>query len=456
MKRILLVDDEVKLLKILRSSLEKKGYSVHAVSTGREARQYIAEHPVSIVFLDMMLTDTTGLELLRELHPSHPLKLFVVMTAYGNIENAVTAMKAGAFDYITKPAKLEEMILVIEKGLEWLGIKEENVQLKEKLMAVDGFSELVGNSLPMQRIFQLIERVADTNATLLLEGESGTGKSMIAKMIHQLSERSHAPFIAVNCAAIPEQLLESELFGYEKGAFTGAVAARLGKFEAANGGTIFLDEIGEISAPLQAKLLQVTQEKSFMRLGSSILKQVDVRIISATNRDLKKMVEKGTFREDLYYRLNIVDIYIPAVRERKEDIPLLIERFMERHRQKNKIDYRLSKELLHRLMEYAWPGNVREVENAVERAIVLCRDNHLSIEDFPREVRGMKPDSESLRSLIVANSVANLPDQLDEMERKLILEALKECNGQAAAAARKLGISRQSFLYKLNKFGVNI
>lgn len=456
MKRILLVDDEVKLLKILRSSLEKKGYSVHTVSTGHEARQYITEHPVHIVFLDMMLQDTTGLELLRELQPLHPYKLFVVMTAFGNIESAVTAMKAGAFDYITKPAKLEEMVLVIERGLEWLGIKEENAQLKKMLTAAGGVRELVGNSLPMQRIFQLIERVADTNTTLLLEGESGTGKSMIAKLIHQLSDRSEGPFIAVNCAAIPEQLLESELFGYEKGAFTGAVTSRLGKFEAANGGTIFLDEVGDISASLQAKLLQVTQEKTFMRLGSNVHKQVDVRIISATNRGLKKMVEQGTFREDLYYRLNIVDIHIPAVRERKEDVPLLIEHFMERHRQKNKRNYQLSKDLLQQLTEYAWPGNVREIENAIERAVVLCRNNQLSIEDFPREVRAALQENHAGQGANPAGAATNLPDRLDEIERKLIQQAMRECDGQAATAARKLGISRQSLLYKLNKYNVKV
>jgi len=456
MKRILLVDDEIQLLQILKSSLQKKGYTVLTASSGEEARTRIHHEQVDIVVLDMMLLDTTGLDLLQEFVPLYPNKVFIVMTAYGNIESAVAAMKAGAFDYITKPAKLEEIVLVIERAYEWLMMKAENDTLKEKLKQLSSIKPFVSASATMNRIFQLIERVADTNATVLLHGESGTGKSMFARLIHDLSGRSKAPFITVNCAAIPEQLLESELFGYEKGAFTGAVTARQGKFEAADKGTIFLDEIGEISPALQAKLLQVTQEKTFMRLGSNQLRRVDVRIISATNRNLKEMVQSGKFREDLYYRLNIVDIHVPPLRERKEDIPVLVEFFLERHREKTGKKFTISKELMELLKEYPWPGNVREVENAIERAVVLCREERISLEDFPQEIREFRRK--------IAHDPAALPDdgepfslheRIHEFEANMIQKVLQECHGNAAAAARRLGLSRQNLLYKMNKYQIN-
>src|SRR5690606_29135925 len=332
MNSLLFVDDETRLLRILASYFTKKGYTVHTASTGEEARSKLVNTDADVIFLDLKLPDTTGIELLQEFVPLYPNKLFVIMTAYSDVESAVTAMKAGAFDYVSKPAKMDEMEIIINKACEWLKMKLENRALKEKINQMIKDQEVIGISPAMKRIFQMIERAAETDATVLLEGESGTGKSKIARMIHQLSDRKNHPFVSVNCAAIPEQLLESELFGYEKGAFTGAHTNRKGKFEAARNGTIFLDEIGEISLPLQAKLLQVVQEKAFMPLGSNRMVHVDVRIIAASNRDLKKMVEEGLFREDLYYRLNIIDIYIPPLRERKEDIPLLIERFLERHR----------------------------------------------------------------------------------------------------------------------------
>lgn len=459
MKTILLIDDEEKLLRILQSSLEKKGFKVNVSATGHGARQKISEHPADVVFLDMMLPDMTGLDLLHEFVPLYPNKVFIMMTAYGNVESAVIAMKAGALDYITKPAKLEEILIVAERAFEWIGMKQENLQLKEKLELNDSKANVLGISSAMQNILQLIERVSNTSATVLLEGESGTGKSMLARKIHQMSDRKQAPFISVNCAAIPDQLLESELFGYEKGAFTGASTSRIGKFEAAESGTIFLDEIGEISSSLQAKLLQVTQEKSFMKLGSNAQKHVDVRIIAATNRDLSQLVKKGDFREDLYYRLNIVDIRIPSLRERIEDIPLLIEQFLESYRKLNQREYLISKELVQLLIEYPWPGNVRELENAIERAVVLCRDERLSIEDFPREIRENRlkdiyiVESEIPDPLKSLTDNQPLPDRIDKFEKQIIIEMLEESEGPAAAA-RKLGITRQSLLYKMNKYGI--
>jgi transcriptional regulator with PAS, ATPase and Fis domain len=309
---------------------------------------------------------------------------------------------------------------------------------------------MVAHSNAMKNILRLVERISSTDANITIQGESGTGKTKIAKMIHSLSERRNAPFIPVNCAAIPEQLLESELFGHEKGSFTGAVSSRKGKFEAADGGTIFLDEIGETTLAFQAKLLQVTQEKIFMRVGGDQIRRVDLRIICATNRDLKKMVEDGEFREDLYYRLNIVDIYIPSLRERREDIPLFIEKFLEKYRNKHERNYKVNQELLNQLMNYHWPGNVRELENAIERAVVLCQGVALTIEDFPREIRELKSHNSLYLSDIESNS--SLPDMMEELEKKYILKALDEALGQPSKAAKKLGISRQSLLYKMNKF----
>jgi DNA-binding NtrC family response regulator len=451
MKNILLVDDETKILKILQSSLSKQGYTVNTAANGQEARRKMEETEANVIFLDLKLPDTTGLELLQEFVLIYPNKVFIMMTAYGNIENAVSAMKAGAYDYIVKPVKLSELMLTIEKAFEWLKMKEENTRLKEKLKQVEHNYKLLGNSISMKRVLQLMERVSGTNASILIQGESGTGKSLVANTIHSLSERKDFPFIPVNCASLPEQLLESELFGHERGAFTGASSSRKGKFEAANGGTIFLDEIGEISPAFQAKLLQVTQDKVFMRVGSDQFKKVDVRIIVATNRDLKKLVEEGTFREDLYYRLNIVDMYIPPLRQRKEDIPLLVEKFLEKHRNKNKRDFQTSRELMNILIDYEWPGNVRELENAIERAVVLCHDDQLSIEDFPREIREARQEFQNKN--VEGNGFNKpLPTMMEEVEKKYILKALDESLGQSAEAARKLGISRQSLLYKMNKF----
>ncbi|WP_227934828.1 sigma-54-dependent transcriptional regulator [Alkalihalobacillus deserti] len=449
MKSILLVDDEYKLLKILQVSLKKRQYNVYTAANGQEARKKIKELEIDIVFLDLKLPDSNGIELLQEFTTIYPKKVYIMMTAYGNVENAVAAMKGGAFDYIIKPVKLDQISIMIEKAFEWLRVKEENTLLKEELKKSSMIDDLFGASSVMKKISVLVERVATTEANILLQGESGTGKSMIARAIHNLSERKQAPYIPVNCASIPEQLLESELFGHVRGAFTGAQTNRKGKFEAANGGTIFLDEIGEISPSFQAKLLQVTQDKSFMPVGSDEVKRVDVRIIAATNCNLKLMVQKGEFREDLYYRLNIVDMYIPPLRERRDDIPLLIEKFLERFRIKNGKNYEIMPEAVNFIKNYDWPGNVRELENAVERAVILCRDEQLFIDDFPEEIR--YPQNKN-KEMDIYHDEITLAEKLEFIEKKLILKALDEATGQPAAAAKKLGISRQNLLYKMNKY----
>uniref|UniRef100_UPI0008350D4D sigma-54-dependent transcriptional regulator n=1 Tax=Alicyclobacillus shizuokensis TaxID=392014 RepID=UPI0008350D4D len=350
MKTLLLIDDEVKLTKILGSMLSKRGYPVVMASNGQEARHALQHVDIDIILLDMMLPDTSGLELLSECKGLYPDKLIIVVTAFGNIENAVQAMKLGAFDYITKPVKFEELEIVLRKASDWIDLKKENSELRTKV-----HKSLV-NQLPsvnpkMKSVCELVGRVAKTDATVLLQGESGTGKSMIARLIHDESDRRDKPFIYVNCAAIPANLLESELFGFEKGAFTGATQSKAGKFEAANGGSIFLDEIAELPLPLQSKLLQVTQDKTFTRIGSNQKRSVDVRIITATNKSLKEMVQLREFREDLYYRLNVVTISIPPLRERKDDIPVLIEHFLHRHRVKRNRNYIISPQIVNVLLQ---------------------------------------------------------------------------------------------------------
>src|SRR5690625_2559627 len=449
MKRIMLVDDEPKLIKIFKSMLSKKGYIVHTATNGQEARKKIVELDVNIIFLDLRLPDCTGLELLEEFSSYYPEKIYIMMTAYGNIENAVSAMKAGAFDYIVKPAKINEILIIIEKAFKWINVNKENRELKAKLQVNEMNEEIIGSTPAMKRIFEMIERVSSTNTNVLLQGESGTGKTMVAEIIHNYSKQNGLTFIPVNCAALPEQLLESELFGHIKGAFSGAVSNRMGKFEAANGGTIFLDEISETSLAFQAKLLQVTQSKTFIPVGSDKLKQVNVRIIAATNKDLQKMVNEGDFREDLYYRLNVVDIHIPPLRERKDDILILINMFLKKHGEKNKINYQLSDSILNLLVYYSWPGNVRELESAIERAVVLSRDGHLSLDGFPQQIQDFANQYSHMDTL---NKEQSLPERLEAIEKRIILEALDQSSGKLASAAKTLGISRQSLFYKTKKY----
>ncbi|MGP4107983.1 sigma-54-dependent transcriptional regulator [Virgibacillus sp. L01] len=446
MNNILFVDDEIKLLKILSSSFKKKNYVIYTASNGEEARDKLEENPIDIVFLDLRLPDTMGLELLEEFSSTYPDKAIIIMTAYGDIESAVSAMKAGAFDYISKPAKIKEIEVVIQKAQKWIDIKRENEDLKSELKEISSRSGFIGSSPEMKQILQIIERVSDTNATVLLQGESGTGKSMVARMIYKVSGRNKAPFLTINCAALPENLLESELFGFEKGAFTGANTSKKGKFEAADEGTIFLDEIGEVPFTLQAKLLQVIQDKTFMRIGSNETKQVDVRIIAATNRDLKEMVEEGTFREDLYYRLKIVDIYIPPIREHIEDVELLADRFLDKYKKIHSKECQLTESFIKALMNYEWPGNVRELENAIERAVVLSKGTELSTDDLPQELQKSKSALSD-----VTEGTKTLPEHLNEVEEQVILSTLEKSNGNRAEAAKLLGISRQLLSYKMNK-----
>jgi DNA-binding NtrC family response regulator len=461
-KRILLVEDNEKFRRLTKLTLLKAGYDVIEAETGDEALQKMDSEQVDLVLLDILLPDTTGLKLLEKWKPLFPNTSFIMCTAYGDIEDAVKAMKIGAFDYLSKPIRADELKVVIERALGYKELQRENKQLKAAVKEKFNLHGMIGSSEKMQEVYSLIQRVAPQDVTILLGGESGTGKSRCAYAIHLESNRCNAPFIKVNCAAIPPNLLESELFGYEKGAFTGAISSQEGKCAAADGGTLFLDEIGEIPLDLQAKLLQFTQDKTFTPLGSTKEISSNVRIITATNRNLWEMVQSGDFREDLYYRLNIIGIHMPPLRERREDVPDLIDQFMQEASVEQKRPYRISKELLVKLVEYPWPGNIRELENAIARATVLSMDGNLLLKDFPLEV--MTYFSQSIVETKEGEEVPSinwdedfsLTEHLEQVEVSVIEEALKNENGNQARAAEALGISRQGLLYKIKKYNIQV
>lgn len=453
-KTILMVDDEIKLRKILALELEEEGYHVLQAGTGEEALCMLEREKVKVLLLDLMLPDMTGLDVLPKVTSLCPDVKTIILTAYGNVESAVTAMKLGAFDYICKPVKFEELKLFLERAFNWIQMKEENEKLRAMVKSREKDTILISRSLAMERVNYMVEKVADSDINVLIEGESGTGKSLIAREIHGKSRRKDKPFVTVNCAAIPEHLLESELFGYVRGAFTGATESRQGKFAAADGGTIFLDEIGELPLSLQAKLLQVTQEKSFTQLGSNRVHKVDVRIIAATNRDLSKMVEESLFREDLYYRLNIVTIKVPPLRKRKEDIPLLVAQFLSEQEKKLGRSFHIESNVMEALMEYHWPGNIRELRNAIERVTVLSRGERILLQDFPVEVWQQKSLYRDKGLTLRLSPKKSLPEQVEDVEKHLIVEALNKSNGSYAGAAKLLKISRQSLMYKLQKYNL--
>jgi two-component system NtrC family response regulator len=375
----------------------------------------------------------------------------IIMTSFGTIETAVKAIKAGAYDYLPKPIDLEQLVVLIERISERQNLIRENTELKEQLRERYKFDEIVSTSHAMEEALNLAGRVAASNATVLLRGESGTGKELVAKAIHYHSPRAKYPLIKVNCAALPETLLESELFGHEKGAFTGAIAKRIGRFEAADTGTIFLDEIGELTPGMQVKLLRVLQEREFERIGGNQTIKVDVRVIAATNRDIEKDIREGKFREDLYYRLNVVSVVIPPLRDRKEDIPALMEHFIKKYGTENKkVISGVAAEARDRLMRYAYPGNVRELENIIERAVVLAKRGTITATDLPLHLQGAESDDKAPAVPLKGQ----LNETLDTVERGLILDALKESGGIQTRAAERLGISERVLRYKLKKYGI--
>ncbi|MDE0029869.1 MAG: sigma-54 dependent transcriptional regulator [Deltaproteobacteria bacterium] len=443
---IMVVDDERTQLEFVGGFLGKAGFEVALMGSAAEAVERFRGEAFDLVLTDQRMPDMSGLDLLKECRALDPEVAVIIMTAYGSIETAVSAMKEGATDYLTKPLNLEELRLRIERVKRGHQLLRENTELREALQERHRIEGIIGESGQMQEVLDLVRRVAPSDATVLLRGESGTGKELIAKAIHYASARRKGPLVKVNCAALPETLLESELFGHEKGAFTGAFATRKGRFEIADKGTLFLDEIGDLPAHLQAKLLRVLQEREFERVGSNHAITSDVRIITATNQDLDQLMRQGVFREDLYYRLNVVTIILPPLRDRRQDLPALIDHFLRKFAEKNgKTIQGFSREARDALLRYDYPGNVRELENLVERATVLTRDDVIGIGELPLTIKETRPG---------AGDQTNLSAAVEGIERRMIVEALEAAAGVQTKAADNLGISERALRYKLQKYGL--
>ncbi len=449
--RILVVDDEPLTLELICEELKGASFEVDSASNGLEAVKKAQQKMYEVVITDMSMPGLDGMGVLSHFMEHSPETMVIVLTGYGTIETAVDAMKSGAFDYLTKPAKIDEILLVVKRALELKSLKAENQLLKSQLQERYRFDRIIGKSEPMQAIYRMIERISRTDSTVLITGESGTGKELIANAIHYNSSRKDKPFVPINCGAIPEELLESELFGHEKGSFTGAYRERIGRFEMAHQGTIFLDEIGEMSAKLQVKLLRFIQEKKFERVGGSRTIQVDARILAATNKDLDRMVAQGDFREDLFYRLNVIPIRVPPLRERAEDIVLLTHHFLQVHSHKKGLPLkRVSSAAMDAMQRYGWQGNVRELENVIERMVILTEGDEIQLEDLPQRMQ-VQPLRQSFPSIGLDEQGIDLKRTLDELENTLILEALKKSGGVKNQAAKLLGLNRTTLIEKMKK-----
>ena len=446
-KKILVVDDDQLLREFLSEALNRLGHPADLACSGKEAMEKIREQEYEVVLTDVRMPNMDGMELLKSVKAYLPDAEVVIMTAYATHENAFESGRLGAFDYLKKPFGPGEIEAKIQKALENRRLRLENRRLQLELERQYRFENIVGRSPDLQKIFDLVQAVADTKATIMITGESGTGKELIARAIHYNSSRRQAPFIRINCAALPEGLVESELFGHEKGSFTGAIRRSRGRFELADRGTLLLDEISEISLHLQGKLLRVLQEREFERVGSGIPIQVDVRIIATSNRNLKKAIEQGRFREDLFYRLNVVPIHLPPLRERKEDIPALAEHFLKRYNlENNRRIERISERAYEMFMQYSWPGNVRELENYIERAVVTAKGKILTPRDFPKEL--------AFGKIKMPSEEIEVGSTIHEAERKLILKTLEAQGGNRTKAAEVLGISARTLRNKLHEYGL--
>jgi nitrogen regulation protein NR(I) len=464
MYHVLIIDDDESVREALRDFLEEKEFEVTTVPNGSLGIELLKEHVFDILLVDLMMPGMGGLDVIREISALHITTPVIMVTAYASVQTAVDAMKLGAFDYVTKPFIPDELLIVINRTIELSRIQRENVLLRKQLKRKYDFEGLIGDSAKMQKVYEIMEKVADTDSTILITGRSGTGKELVAKTIHFNSSRSEKPFVPLNCAAIPRDLLESELFGHEKGAFTGALVTRVGRFELAHEGTLFLDEIGELDPSLQVKLLRVLQEREFERVGGAKTIRVDVRIIAASNRDLEKATRDGKFREDLFYRLNVIPIHIPSLRERTEDIPLLIDHFMRKFSRKRKREpLKFSPEAMKCLLGYPWPGNVREIENLIERLTILVSENTADVSDLPekfRQTAGTETgkDDFTAKAFVpqvkdddIPDSGINLNAVIDNMEKKLILRALEKTGGVKNKAAELLGLNRTTLIEKMKK-----
>ena len=456
---ILIVDDEIAIRKALEKFLASLGYHVFAVTSGEEALKVFGEEVIDLALIDLVMPGMNGVELIKKLKEADPKMVCIVMTAFGTITSAVETMKAGAYHYLTKPFELDDVASLVATGLEHKNLKEENRLLRQQLKSKYKFENIVGNSEELSGVYNLIEKVADSDSTILILGESGTGKELVARAIHYNSRRANMPLITVNCAAIPEELLETELFGHVKGSFTGAHATKPGRFDAANGGTIFLDEIGDMSLKLQVKILRVLQERKFEPVGSTKTHDVDVRIITATNRNLEEEVKKRQFREDLFYRLNVIPIKIPPLRERRSDIPLLVQHFIQKFNKENDRHIEgLSKAAMNVLVKYDWPGNIRELENLVERLVILKPAGMIEEVDIPLAFGNIKVNADSANKAVEAfrfDGSSNFRDAVENYEVDLIQKALEHTGYNKNKAAALLGLNRTTLVEKIKRKGIN-
>ncbi len=449
---ILIVDDEEKQRMMLEKILDGETYSVKTAADGKDALENLKERDFDIVLTDQRMPEMTGIELLEKIKSKAPGVGVILMTAYGSTSIAAEAMQKGAADYLTKPFEKEELIIVIDKAAEKLNLKKERDRLREELENKYNYSSIIGKTKKMREVFNLIQRVTDKDVPVLIQGESGTGKELVAKTIHYNSSRKSGSFVAINCAAVPDNLLESEFFGYEKGAFTGAEGRKKGKFEQASGGTLFLDEIGAMKYDLQAKILRALQEKEITRIGGTETIDVDIRLVAATSQNLEEAIREGEFRDDLYFRINVVPINLPPLRERREDIPLLIQNFIEEFKEEYEKEIKGITPDAQKLLEnYDWKGNVRELRNCLERMIVLCNGKNLSVQDIPKDIIGSYREKEEKKDF-------QLPSEgidLDEVEKDLIIQALEQTEGNISRASELIGITYKTFQYRLKKFDID-
>ena len=449
--KILIIDDDNSLRRVLEYNLQEEGYEVQAASSGEEGLYLFGKSQPNLVITDMKMSGMDGLMVLKSIKERSPETLVIIITAFGTVDVAVEAMKTGAYDYITKPFNREALKLTVKKALQFSGLAEENKRLKSELSDKADFRTIVGSSKEMEKVFDVIRKVADTEAAILITGESGTGKELVARSIHAGSGRSTSPFVAINCAAIPRDLLESELFGHVKGAFTGAIKDKTGKFQLAEGGTLFLDEVGELPLELQPKLLRALQEKEVEAVGGTTTVKLDVRVVAATNLDIEKAITDGVFREDLYYRLAVIPMHLPPLRQRRDDIPLLLRHFCNKY-SAGKVAF--DKQALTTLTSYSWPGNVRELENLVERLLIMRNSDTISCEDLPEKILN---GSVGTLSNSTSGGVLNLPDEgysLEQLEREVVVSALDRNQWNQTAAARFLRIPRHTLIYRMEKYEI--
>ena len=449
-KRILVVDDDESLRWVTKAQLQQSGYDVGATADGKSALASIRQTPPDLVITDLKMPGMSGLELLRQIREDYPEIIVIMVTAFGSVENAVEAMKTGAYDYIMKPVNMDELRLIVNRGLEHLDLQEEVRLLRSSLDQKYGFENILGRSKSLLYVLDMASRAAQATSTVLIRGETGTGKELLAKAIHFNSRRKDRPFVTINCGAIPKDLLESELFGHVKGSFTGALANKRGRVELADGGSLFLDEIGELPLELQVKLLRLIQQGEIEKLGVVGTTKIDVRIIAATHRNLQAMVEDGAFREDLYYRLAVIPLELPPLRERADDIAELVQHFfMKAKQQQGRPELVLPPRVLPYFSGYTWPGNVRELENIIERIVVLARGDEITLNDLPDFLRRERPAVESLHLDLPPHGIS-----LEAVEKELIMRALEKFNGNQTHAAQYLDISRKTLIYRMEKFGL--